>query len=128
MLYIILRRNNCFELLYHKIHTVLVSEPWPIPLFVPQNSTIIINCTTDSDTPFWSIDLANDSTDTQYHFSTRNDTLNAHGVYELPRIKPPGMPPTLGLLINDTTINNQTEIFCVGEIKSFQTTLFAVGR
>ena len=36
--------------------------------------------------------------------------LNAHGVYELPEV--PGMPPTLRLLISDTAMNNQTEIFC----------------
>ena len=97
-----------------------------MPLFVPQDSVIIINCTTGDDTPFWTIDLANDSTDTQYQFSSRNDILKAHGVYELPRIKTSGMPPTLGLLINDTAINNQTEIFCVGiNNKSYHTMLIS---
>ena len=105
---------------------MVVSEPWPMPyLFVPQNSTVTIHCPTDSGTPYWSIDLANDSTDTQYQFSTRQEVLNAHGVYQ---IETPGVPPTLRLLINDTAVNNQTVIYCLGGAVSHITTLFNIGR
>ena len=110
---------------------VLVSEPWPVPyLFATQESTIIINCTADAygELPFWSIDLANDSVSTQHQFSTRQDLLNAHGVYELPWIETPGMPSTLRLLMNDTEVNNQTEIFCTRENTSLQTTVFVIGK
>ena len=97
-------------------------------LFVPQDSAVIINCTTGDDTPHWTIDLGNDSTTSQYQFSSRRKELNAHGVYELPWIESPGMPPTLRLLINDTTINNQTVIHCIGDNKSYSSTLFVAGR
>ena len=108
---------------------VLVSEPWPVPyVFAPQESTIVINCTADGQQPFWSIDLANDSVSTQHQFSTRRELLNAHGVYELPQIEIPGMPSTLRLLINDTEVNNQTEILCNGENKSIHTTLFIISK
>ena len=96
-------------------------------LLVPQNSTIIINCTTDSDTPFWSIDPAGDQLGMTFiQFATRSEELKAHGVYELPRIETPGMPPTLRLLINDTENNNQTVIQCVGSNVLHQTTVYGV--
>ena len=106
---------------------VLVSEPWPVYIFAPRGSTIIINCTADSEHAFWSIDLASDSVSSQHQFSSREDILNDHGVYELPQIETPGMPPTLRLIINDTTANNQTEILCTGGNKTIHTTLFVIG-
>ena len=102
---------------------VLVSEPWPVYIFIPQGSTIIIN-RADSEHAFWSVDLPNDS---QHQFSSREDILNDHGVYELPQIETPGMPPTLRLMINDTTTSNQTEILCTGGNKTIHTTLFIIG-
>ena len=96
-------------------------------IFAPQDSTIIINCTADGENSVWSIDLANESSSTQHQFSSRQDLLNAHGVYELHSIETPGMPRTSRLLINDTEINNQTEIFCNGENTSNHITLFIVG-
>ena len=96
-------------------------------LLVPQTSTVLFNCTTNSDSPLWSINLDNDSITTQLQFSTRGAELNAHGLYELPQIETPGMPPTLRLLINDTAGNNQTEIHCDGEDESNLTTLFVYG-
>ena len=99
-------------------------------LLVPQGSYVEINCTAavdNSNTPFWVIDLANDSRDIQLQFSNRKQQLNAHGVYELPRIETPGMPPTLRLLINDTIINNQTEINCEHDAL-FTTTLIVFGK
>ena len=108
---------------------VLVSEPWPVYVFAPQDSTIIINCTADSEHAFWSIDLANDSVSSQHQFSSREDILNDHGVYELPQIETPEMPPTLRLLINDTIRNNQTRIQCDRKATSESTTtLFVVGK
>jgi hypothetical protein len=107
---------------------VLVSEPWPVPyIFAPQESTIIINCTAVGEHAFWSIDLANDSVSTQYQFSNREEILNDHGVYELPRIETPGMPATLRLMINDTAGNNQTEILCTDGNNSIRTILFLIG-
>lgn len=84
-----------------------MSEPWPEPLFIPQDACILMNCTTDS--PIWSIDLANDSTSLQLQFGSKMEELNSYGFYE---IETPGTLPTLRLLINETTRNNGTVIYC----------------
>ena len=82
-------------------------------ILVPNCSYVKINCTAAVGTanqPFWAIDPAADSeSTTPLHFATRKGQLNAHGVYELPQIE---TPLTLRLLINNTAINNQTEINC----------------
>ena len=81
-------------------------------ILVPNGSNVEINCTATvgtADPPFWAIDLAADSSTTPLQFTNRKGQLNSHGVYELPRIE---TPLTLRLLINDTAINNQTEIRC----------------
>ena len=110
---------------------VLVRVPsgprWPIRVFVPLNSSVQMNCTTGSATPFWSINLAEDAVPTPLQFATRGTELNAHGLYELPQIETPGMPPTLRLLINDTARNNQTDIYCSNDGNTFTTTLFVFG-
>ena len=95
---------------------------------VPSGSSVEINCTAavdSADTPFWAIDLAADSSAAQLQFSTRKGLLNAHGVYELP---PVGTPLTLRLLINDTVINNQTEIICDRGALSIATILYVFGE
>lgn len=83
--------------------------------FVPQDATVQINCTADGTYPFWAINLANDATSVQYQFG-RDDQikiLNAHGIYELSRTE-----NIMQLLINDTEVNNQTEIHCSEEDSS----------
>ena len=108
---------------------VLVHEPWPTPyLLVPQNSTVFINCTatTSSHTPIWAIDPGNDSSSSQLQFSTKHEELNDLGFYELrPIIESDLEMFTLRLLINDTTGNNQTRIFCDS---GGQTTLLIYGK
>ena len=107
---------------------MVVDEPWPRPnVFAPENSTVLINCTTTSDSPLWSIDLASDGSNSQLQFPTRAENLNAHGVYELPSINKTGMPPTLRLLINDTASNNGTVIVCDDGNDIFETTLYVYG-
>ena len=108
---------------------VLVRVPglrWPERVFVPQSSSVQMNCTL-TDSPFWSIDLAEDAVTVPLPFAARSSLLNAHGLYELPQIETPGMPPTLRLLINDTARNNQTKITCTGTRESIETTLFIYG-
>ena len=76
--------------------------------------------------PFWSIDLADDSTTTPLQFSTTGGQLtrlNEHGLYELAAM--PEMPDVLTLLINDTERNNQTVVDCIGS--DLETTLFVFG-
>ena len=110
---------------------MVVDEPWPTPhVFAPENSTVLINCTSTATSllPLWSIDLANDASNFQLQFSSRAKRLNAHGVYELPTINKTGMPPTLRLLINDTSRNNGTEIYCDDDNVSFETILYVYGE
>ena len=97
-------------------------------VYVPHNASIHIICTTDSASPFWSIDPAGDQLDmTFFQFVTGSDVLNDYGMYELPRIETPGMPPTLRLLINETVFNNQTVIQCIGRTVVRQTTVYLYG-
>ena len=108
---------------------MLVHEQWPTPyILVPVGSDVEINCTASKDTaypPIWAIDLAADSSTAQLQFSNAKGRLNARGVYELPRIE---IPLTLRLLINDTAINNQTEINCDRGAQSITTILFVFGE
>ena len=115
---------------------MFVDKPWPVPyLFVPKESTVEINCTARerSYSPFWLIDLANDTKNFSLQFINQEEQLSAHSVYQLPLIETPGMPPTLRLynniLINDTVWNNQTKIQCNRSATSeSNTTLFVVGK
>jgi hypothetical protein len=111
-----------------KYYVVLVQEPWPMPhILAPKGSNVEINCIeidTD-DSPFWSINLATDSSTAHLQFTTRKDRLNNHGVYELSQTE---TPLTLRLLINDTAINNQTEIICERGAQSTTTVLYVFGE
>ena len=112
---------------------MLVHEPWPmpqllVPCTVPNGSNVVINCTAavgTADPPFWTINLPNDSSTTPIQFSNRKGRLNAHGVYQLPPIE---TPLTLRLLINDTAINNQTEINCDTGTETITTILYVFGE
>ena len=101
-------------------------------IFAPRESTVEINCTAgERNYPaFWLIDLANDMKMSSLQFNHNQEgQLNAQSVYQLPQIETPGMPPTLRLLINDTTGNNQTKIQCDRSTTSVSTTtLFVVGK
>ena len=101
-----------------------------MPVHVPQGSTVVITCTTanSSFSPFWTVDLANDSS-TQLQFSSKSDELNAHGVYELPQMEIPEINQvTLRLLINNTADNNQTMIYCDRGGDSIQTILYVFSK
>ena len=105
----------------------MVSEPWPMPvLFVPQDAYVLMNCTADGNSvPVWSIDLANDSSSAQLQFGSREEQLNSYGFYEV-EISP--MLHILGLLINETTGNNGTVIFCSRDKMELRTTLSVFGK
>ena len=92
--------------------------PWTDLVYVPTDSSVQLNCTADR--PIWLINVAGDEFDHALLFLNMRGVLNAHGVYELPVV---GM-----LLVNDTEVNNQTEIVCTGADESYQTTLFVYGR
>ena len=112
---------------YYYSAIVTVHEPWPTPyVFVPRYSTIEMHCTENSGHDFlnvWSVDLGNDTLGIQYRGGDRQ--LKDHGIYELPSLNSSvGMPSVLRLLINDTNVNNETQIFC----NMHSTTLFVYGK
>ena len=97
-------------------------------LLIPIGSNVEINCRAAvgaADPPFWAINLPNDSSTTPIQFSNRKGRLNAHGVYQLPPIE---TPLTLRLLINDTAINNQTQINCDTGTETITTILYVFGE
>ena len=117
------------------IYTVLVSgRSWPTPrLRVPQNSTVLFSCSLNDSLAYWTIDLASDGIDSQLQFvesGGQRSLLNANGVYELESVET-ATAPTLRLLVNDSTENNQTKIFCfgsLGNVNQLVTTLILYGK
>ena len=110
---------------------VQVSEPWPVPyLFAPRDSTIRMNCTALNDTdirlPIWSIGVASDDGMAQLQFGSQSQELNEAGLFKIDMI--PGTPTTVGLLINNTVVNNQTVIYCNRRGAQTTTTLFVFSR
>ena len=104
---------------------------WPTPrVLIPVNSTVLINCTTNQSSPYWSIDLAAADVGSK-SFTDVGDQitfLNENGLYELPQVNIEGEPSTLRLLINDTEVTNQTVITCTGRNRDIlETTLFVYG-
>ena len=123
---------SVYFLILCTFNSVFVDEPWPVPhIFAPRESTVEIMCTAGerSYSPFWLIDLANDTKTFPLQFINQEEQLNAHSVYQLLQIETRGMPPTLRLLINDTVRNNQTKIQCDRSATSESTTtLFVIGK
>ena len=99
-----------------------------MPLLVPQDAYVLMNCTAGSHlSPVWSIDLANDSSSVQFQFGSRMELLNSHGFYELPKIEMSGTVIILRLLVNETTRNNETVIYCSHNSAPY-TTLSVFGK
>lgn len=104
------------------------AESWPKIVYMPHNASVYINCTLESQgSLFWSIKHADFLIDLQFSDTTRQE-LNNRGLYELSPI--PGMAPILRLLINETEVNNNTEIKCSSldvTVDVRQTTLYLYG-
>ena len=105
----------------------VADQSWPRFVYVPHNASVYINCTTDSNNPFWSIDPADDELETPLQFATRGEALNNEGLYDI-EVLGGTVPPTLRLLINNTELNNQTVIECVGERVNLRTVIFLYGK
>jgi hypothetical protein len=103
---------------------VAAEQLWPRFVYVPHNASVYINCITDSSSPFWSIDPAEDGLDSFLPFTTRGEALNNEGLYNINV----AAEMTLRLLINDTEVNNQTKIECVGETVVLRTVIFLYGK
>jgi hypothetical protein len=102
----------------------VAERSWPTFVYVPHNASVYINCTTDSSSPFWSIDPAEDGLNTPLQFATRAEALNDEGLYNINV----AAEMTLRLLINNTEVNNQTKIECVGETVTLGTVIFLYGK
>ena len=105
----------------------VADQSWPSFIYVPHNASVYINCTTDSSNPFWSINLAGDNVDSFLPFFPRGEDLNNEGLYDI-GVVGGTVPPTLRLLINDTEVNNQTVIECVGRAVTHRTVIFLYGK
>ena len=113
------------------MYAVGVAPPWEMNTFVPQGSSIHINCTANSgQSPLWSIRLT-DSSDNFLHFPfpASQDLLNNHGFYEIPQDD----SEIIRLIVNSTQDNNGTLIRCIdgGSLESptiYETTLIVYGR
>ena len=105
---------------------------WPTPSVpVPVNSTVLINCTTNQSHPHWLIDVPAPGIPPKT-FSVvggQKTFLNQNGLYELQKVSINGDPSTrLRLLINNTELNNQTVVKCIGHDRDIlETTLFMYG-
>ena len=133
------KRSIVAYILYHKherafikcmplisLSVEVADQSWPSFVYVPHNASVYINCTTDRSDPFWSINPAEDELDSFLQFPTRGEDLNNEGLYDIKVAG--GMPPTLRLLINDTEVNNQTVIECVGRAVTHRTVIFLYGK
>jgi hypothetical protein len=103
---------------------VAAERSWPTFVYVPHNASVYINCTTDSSSPFWVVNPAEDGLDISLQFATRGEALNNEGLYDLNV----AAEMTLRLLINNTEVNNQTKIECVGETVHLRTVIFLYGE
>ena len=101
-----------------------VSPPWERITYVPQNSTIQINCTANSSahSPVWSILLSGTTAISQFSFQPSIRLLNRRGFYKIPLPEVPGTLKTIQLLINRTEGNSGTLIKCNDVVSS---TLFS---
>ena len=91
--------------------SVSVTQPWEEYTYIPENSTVILNCTVVEDrTPAWTIFLSGNHVGLQFSFPVSISTLNDRGFYQL-LSKENG---TILLFVNVTTdVNNGTKIQCV---------------
>ena len=105
----------------------VADQRWPRFVYVPHNASVYINCTTDSSDPFWAINPAEDELDSFLQFGNRGEDLNNEGLYDI-KVSEGTVPPTLRLLINDTEVNNQTVIECVGRTVTHRTVIFLYGK
>ena len=111
---------------------VFVNEPWPEPfIFVPQNSSVLVNCRANSTSASWSIKLGSDNpSGTSFSFSGSQVWLNINGVYDLTQTERETI--VLTLLINNTAKNNRTVIRCIHHEyippKTVLSTLYVLGK
>ena len=87
--------------------------PWDSYTYIPQESSVYINCTAESSqNPGWTIQLPGRTATLQFTFPASISTLNDRGFYLLPEIDLGMTMKTIQLLINSTIGINGTVVRC----------------
>ena len=112
--------------------TVRVALPWETNTYIPQGSSVYVNCTAERrENPVWAILLPGRTTQLRFTFEQSNRTLNDQGIYQLMEIDLGMTVKTIRLLINSTIENNGTVVRCddigAGTLIA-QTTLIVYGK
>ena len=114
--FLLLFIHPCNYCLYVKCHTILVSvaPPWDTNTYVPQGSSVHVNCTGEKNQhPAWTIILTgSQAVSLQFSFEQSVRLLNSRNFYKLLEVELE-MATTIQLLINSTEGNNGTVIQCV---------------
>ena len=116
--------------LKHDCSTVFVSSPGKQYTYIPQGSTVYINCTGESG-PAWSVQLT-ETSENLHQFPASAALLNSHCFYEI-NLTSNGSH-VVQLIANSTTHeSNSTFVKCtdVASLKNptlFETTLVIYGR
>ena len=103
------------EVYYRMIYNcaVGVALPWETNTYIPQGSSVYINCTAErSQNPAWAILLPGRTTHLQFTFEQSIRTLNDQGIYQLTEIDLRMTVKIIRLLINNTIGNNGTVVRC----------------
>ena len=89
-----------------------MNDIWDMKTYVPHNSSLLINCSSDSTTQeaVWSIMLA--GSNSIVRFKLGSVPLNRRGLYKLSNITT-GDRNIIRLLVNSTEENNGTVVQCV---------------
>lgn len=111
------------------VHAVGVTLPWPTRTLVPQGSTVLVNCTSSSESSlYWSIRLQEATVDATFINPATQPYLNENSFYELPSLMQ-NSQTTIQLLVNGTERSNGSRLRCVKGINHIQETrIFVYGK
>ena len=114
------------------IYTVGVARPWETNTYIPQGSSVYVNCTAERrENPAWTIQLPGRTSRLQFTFEASITTLNNQSFYQLTEVDLGMTVKTIRVLMNSTMGNNGTVIRCedVGTGTSIaETTLIVYGK
>ena len=95
-------------------HAVIVEEPWPSYVFIPQGSSVLVSCTANrSVEQAWAITLPGTSFPSYFTLADSIALLNGENIYNTTEIIAELELRTIRLFINNTEGKNGTKIQCV---------------
>ena len=91
-----------------------VTLPWQAKTYIPQNTSVQMNCTVEGSTRnlAWSIQLAGSDNSIRFKFNHSIMLLNNRGFFKLADMTTE-RTKTIRLVVNSTDGNNGTEIQCI---------------